>query len=94
VEYARGSFGLVCPRDTFDLFKSELQKIQAEGLALFLAENSKKDIIMYELGNYETQFSMDIDDAVIAVNGYGFTREDVQECWPEYWKMCIDNDWF
>ena len=59
-----------------------------------IAENGKKKIIWRELSNHECQISMDISNAVKALEGYGITKvEDGQE-WKEYFNYCVDNDLF
>ena len=59
-----------------------------------LEHNTRQEIIFYHLGNYETQITYDLEPAVNACKEYGITKEEVAKYWPEYMKLCVDNDWF
>lgn len=60
-----------------------------------------KDMFIYELGNHEWQISGDDWDTLDAcglseeeVENDDFLREIWAESKKEYWKMCVENDWF
>jgi len=94
VEYVSTGLGMVVPKESALQCMKELGDLHVEYRKRRLEEMGKKNLIHYELANYETQITMDISDAVDALEGYGITREEVQAEMGEYMKYCRDNDLF
>ena len=94
IKYASLGNGLIAPYYEADNLYHALGRCHKAAIAQDIAENGINAIIQRELGNYECQISMDISDAVDALQSYGITREQVQTQWPEYWNKCVENDWF
>ena len=46
---------------------------------MFLLENKKEDIIKYELANYESFYTGEIEEAFEVLKQYGFTLEEVKK---------------
>jgi Mg2+ and Co2+ transporter CorA len=77
VKYARIFMNLFCNSETAKDFLKEFNQIHADATERYLAENSREDIIRYELANHECYYTHDISDAVEAVESYGITEEEV-----------------
>lgn len=77
VKYAVIFGNLFCNSETVKDFIKELEQIHADATERFLAENSKEDIIKYELVNHECYYTHDIQDAVEAVKDFGITEDEV-----------------
>ncbi len=73
---------------------SALSALHQKKISYDLENNSKKDLIWYELRNYETQISDDISEAVIALSDYGITEDEIEEEYKLYFKYCCKNDLF
>jgi len=94
VKYASLGAGLVCPSVNAAELVKGLGTINAEGIAIDIAENGLKAIIHRELANYETQITGDITNTVEALEDYPITREDIQREYTPFYQHCIDNDYF
>lgn len=94
VQYVNLKHGLICDKKNVGALIDGLDNIQALGIKKDIAENGIKGIIHRELGNYECQISMCIDDALGALSGYGVTAEQVQAEYKEFFQICVDNDYF
>ncbi len=94
VKYVSMGAGLVCPKENAQELSYGLDVIQAAGIKVDLAENGVKKIIHRELANYETQLTNDISDTVYALSDYGITKEQIAAEYPEYYNLCIENEWF
>ena len=79
VKYCHINLGAICPKDNVDQFLKEFGELQEAFTTEILADNSKYDIINYELHNHECFYTGSIEDALDALDEYNFTREDVQE---------------
>jgi len=84
--------GMVCPKENFAAVAEELGDIVERQTAELLQH--RKELIHYELANYECQIVMDMREAVDVLAYYGITEEEVRAEWPEFMKNCIDNDYF
>lgn len=94
LKYKSLGAGLICPADNVDTLIDNLDNISKAAIKQDLQENGKKAIIHRELGNHESQITMDISDTVAALDGYGITQEEIQAEFKAYYQICIDNDYF
>ncbi len=94
ISYTHAGAGLITPAGTANALFEALEKINNSKVSWELENNSKHDIIFYNLANYECQITMDYSDAVDNVKDYGITEKEVAAVWPEYFNHCIDNDYF
>ena len=94
VNYTPMGAGLYCPNKNRMRLNDALDNAITQGIAADIAENGIEAIIMRELGNYETQITGDISDAVDALHGYGISAEQVQLAYGVFYQHCIDNDYF
>lgn len=86
--------GLYCPEHNAGKLTQQLKELQASKIQWELDNNTLKDIIWYELANYETQITGDITDAYEALIQYGISKEDVIKGYAAYYQHCVDNDYF
>ncbi len=93
-KYVSMGVGLICPKANAKELDEGLNLIHQQGIAEDIKENGIKAIIHRELGNHEAQITYDIDDTLMALGGYGITEEQVQAEFPEFMKVCEENDWF
>ena len=94
VEYVSIGSGLICPKENVKDLIASLDTVHAEGIKADIAENGIKAIIHRELGNYETQLTGDLSDALSSLSGYGVTVEQVEAEYSEFYQVCVDNDYF
>ena len=83
VKYVNLGAGMICPKENVDALINGLETIQKEGIADDLADNGKEGIIERELGNHECYYTGSIEDAVMVLEQYGFTRSDVQKVYNQ-----------
>ena len=88
IKYVALNSGLICPKDRADAL------VEDERVKWELQNNSKEDIIWYELGNDETQISGDTSSAVDSLKAYGFSEEEVKVEYKAYFKYCCEEDMF
>ena len=98
VEYTGHKSGMMIPIPNVTNLFNDLDDVVKDKYSWELENNSKKDIIWWELANYETQLtgigSGSFEKAVLALSKYGFTREDVIKEYSDYFEHCINNDYF
>jgi len=94
VLYVNLGAGLICPKGNAKELVTGLTKIQDIGIEKDIADNGIKAIIHRELGNHECQITMDYSEVVDILEPYGVSEQQVIEEWNEFWKKCVDNDWF
>lgn len=94
VKYVALDSGLLVVSDKLETLLEGLKTTNEEGIKLDIAENGKKDIIHRELANHEAQITMDISNTVDALEGYGFTTEEIQAEYTEYFNHCVEHDLF
>jgi len=70
--------GMYCEKEHLDTLKSELPKIQTEGIERDLEENGVDAIIRRELFNHECFIQMDYSEVVENLKAYGITQEQVR----------------
>ena len=86
--------GLYCPENNVDLLAKQLKESHNCKIKWELENNSLKDIIWYELANYESQIEGDITEAGAALSYYGISIDAVKKEYVSYYKNCVDNDYF
>lgn len=84
VEYTSLGVGLICPAEKAREFLDEFKKANKEFDEKVVAEKGKVEIISYELGNHEYNFTHDISNTVAAVEHYGITESEVAKVAPFY----------
>jgi hypothetical protein len=94
INYVSLGSGLICPKDNVDRLLNDLDKIADKGRKQDIEENGKKKIIWREFSNHECQISMDPTDGIYALDGYGFTKDEILAEWKGYYSYCIENDLF
>lgn len=94
IKYINIGNGLFTPEDKAQQVIDSLENIYKEGIKRDVADNGLRAIIRRELGNHEAQISMDLDDTRRALKDYPITLADIELEWPDFFKMCIDNDYF
>ena len=84
VKYVHVSnMNMLVPKPNVDTVLDGLAKIHADGIASVLANNKRRDIIKYELANYESYYTGDTSDACDALECYDITPEEVQTVFRE-----------
>jgi hypothetical protein len=78
VVYASTGSGMIAPKENMAELIKELNEIYHASIAQDIAENGIDGIISRELGNYECDYTGNIDDAVEALEDYGIIREQVK----------------
>lgn len=67
------------PKVNFEAYSKEMFEVTQQCIAQDIEENGKYKIIRRELFNYECFYTGEIDDAVDALEEYGFSYDDVLE---------------
>jgi hypothetical protein len=78
VEYVNTGGGLICPKQNARQLRQDLDACWKAGIEQHKAEQSKYDIIKAELYNHEAFYTWDIQDTLEALDGYGYTKNDIQ----------------
>ena len=94
INYKNLGSGLVCPEENIEQTLEEFTAVIKEKIDWELANNTKKDIIWYELANHECQISYDLSQVIAILNDYGITEDEIRAEWPGYIDHCIENDYF
>lgn len=71
-----------------------LNTIHIQGIEADKKDNSIKDIIWRELGNYECQINGDYSRVIEVLEDYGITAEEIRKEYKEYFSYCVENDLF
>ena len=79
VKYVSLGAGCLCPKDNVKTFVAEHEALRQKAIATDIKENGKTAIIKRELANYECYYTGDISEAVDALEGYGFTEEEIYQ---------------
>jgi hypothetical protein len=69
--------GLICPKANVKAFVNDHANIISNGIKTDIEKNGKDAIIRRELDNHECFYTGDVEDCIDALDGYGFTREDI-----------------
>jgi len=89
-------YGSYCLSINVDSYVKEMEEIHAKGVQRDIKENGIKEIILRELGNYETQITGRWREAYEVLEDYeGVTEELVLKIYREdFIPMCDKNDWY
>jgi hypothetical protein len=79
VEYVNGGSGMIIPKANKDTFETELSESVKKIIDYDKEHNSKEKIIIRELYNYECFYTGDVSDAIDALDGYGYTNQEIYE---------------
>lgn len=92
VQYVRMSSlgGVICPKENAKALKGEIFAIFDDAVARDKAARSQEEIILYELRNHEAFYVMDIEDTVAALDGYGYTEDDVLAVYNKHYKTEVE----
>lgn len=93
-KYVSLGSGLYAPKEFAIKIIEKLDSIYKNAIEKRKATTSKKDIIWYELANYETQLTGDLTDAMEALEGYGYSEEEIKEEYKKYYDNCVKNNYF
>lgn len=94
VEYTGLFSGLICPKDQAPSLIANLDLLHQEKIAWELENNSKKDIIWYQLANHECQIVGSYSEVIELLEPYGITVDDIKAEWRPYWDNCVENNYF
>lgn len=94
VKYVSLGAGLICPVNNAKQLNTDLNAVWDAGIKQDLAENGIKAIIHRELANHECQITGDYSEVIDKLSAYGITSEQIEAEWPEYWDLCVENDYF
>ena len=82
-EYVALGMGMVMPKqenkEVYKEYFEKLNNITKEGIAQDIKENGKKQIIWRELANHEAGYTGSAAQTIDALDGYGFTEEEIKE---------------
>jgi len=94
IKYTSLGAGLIAPTDNAKSLVKALNTITSEAIQADIADNGIKAIIHRELANHECQITGSYDDVIDKLEPYGITVEQIKAEWPEFWNICVDNDYF
>lgn len=94
IKYISLGSGLIAPESNAKDVIDDLSMIFEEGIKQDIEENGKSKIIQRELGNHEAQITGELDPTFEALDGYGFTIEDIKKEYKIFFKLCKKNNWF
>ena len=94
VTYVSAGSGLICPKDTINRLLEDFQKLIDEQVAWELANNTKKEIIWYQLANHEVQISYDLSTVTGLLSKYGITPQEIKDEFAPYMDHCREHDLF
>lgn len=81
--YVDMGYGLVCPKDTADQLKQDINNVTAQGIQKDIEVNTIPNIIKRELYNTEAFYSGDITDTYNYLKAYNITPEQIQAVYNE-----------
>lgn len=79
IQYTSLGAGLIVPSSNAKKLVDGMEMITEAGIAQDLKENSKNDIILRELNNFECFYTSDISDCCDALEGYNISRDEIYE---------------
>lgn len=94
VEYISLGGGLVVPEEHAKSLIANLALASKEKIDWELENNTKKEIIWYELANHECQISGTYRNVVNLLTPYNITQDEIAAEWPAYYDHCIENNYF
>jgi len=77
VRYTNLYCGLICPSSNVKQLVTDVDKINADGIAQDLKDHGKERIIIRELYNYECFYTGDYSDVLASLKDYNITPEEI-----------------
>lgn len=94
-KYTSLGSGLCVPTVFAEKFIMTFDAIRIKNIEDHQANTSNRDIIWYQLVNYETQFTGDLSCVYDALIDYkGITKEMIDDVYQDYFNHCCENDLF
>lgn len=88
VQYVSDGYGLYIPKNNFQQFNVDFEKMQEEKTKEHLAEFGLDRIMKYNLSNYECFYTGDVYDAVSAMSSYGIDKNELnKKAWEIFDKF-------
>ena len=94
VKYVSMGCGMIVPKENAPLLFSALESINSQKIEWELANNTKKEIIWYQMANHEVQLNGDYSEVISLMKEYDINDEEVKKEYSGYFQHCIDNDYF
>lgn len=94
VKYISLGAGLISPKENAIQLEKDIIANGDKRVKDDLANNSRKDIIWRELANHEAQITHDTDSTFDALEGYGITRQEIDDQFADYFSHCVEHNYF
>ena len=91
VKYVSLGAGMITPKDTADAMLKELDKAIDEAQTKDKELNSKDQIILRELINYECFYTGNITDARERLEAYGYTADEIRQVYNDNFKEYVEK---
>lgn len=91
IRYVNMRYGMFTPVGTDQELLDELDKIGSNARLQRMAEFGREAIISYELGNYESWYTGNIDNACECLEEYSITRDEVQAIYRKEYSERIKD---
>ena len=92
--YTNLGSGILCPTPNVKKFLQAVDTLGSDTIKAKKATFSQKTIIWDQLVNHEVQITGDLTDTIEALDGYGYTKQEIKTVYNEYFTYCVDNDLF
>lgn len=94
INYISLGYGLIVDETKAESYIEEIAELAKKKTEWELANNTREEIIWYELANHECQITGSYQEVVALLEHYGITEEEIKAEWPAYFDHCIENDYF
>lgn len=91
VKYINMGIGMICPEKNVKQLIDGLYSIQKGGIKQDVKENGIEKIIIRELYNYESFYTMDWTNAVEQLEQYGITEKEVRKIYFQEKQNALEN---
>lgn len=78
-EYRSMGAGMVCPKDSCKTVADKLEELHKQAIELDKSQRTKEKIIGYELRNHEYGITYELEDTIMALDGYGYSVSEIKE---------------
>ncbi len=93
--YASLGGGLYAPKEFVIKVIDKLEQVHLRAVKECQSKHSLEEIIWYELGNYETQISGDLDEVRRVLKDFdGMTEELLIKMYNKFYDYCCRNNMF
>lgn len=94
-EYIPLGAGLYAPKEFGIKVIEELDRVHLDAVKECQSKHTLKEIIWYELANYETQISDDLTEVRKVLKDFdGITEEMLMKEYNEFYNHCVRNELF